>query len=131
VNQYFNKQNGTTTKHVFLGGELVATIVGNGVSTSTYIVHTDHLMGTGIVTNASGTVVETVDYYPYGEARLDQGSYSDQRKFTGHEYDPATSLTFMGARYYTGARGEFLSEDPAFLEVGGSRFASAFTPAHG
>lgn len=117
-NQYFNVQGATTTKHVFLNGELVATIVGNGVSTSTYIVHTDQLGGTSVITNASGTVVETTDYYAYGDQRFDQGSYSDQRKFTGKEYDASSGLTYFGARYQDGKRGTFLSEDPSFLAIG-------------
>jgi RHS repeat-associated protein len=117
-NQFFNKQNGTTTKHIFAGGELVATIVGNGVSTSSYIVHTDHLGGTHVVTNASGTVVQTNDYYPYGDARINTGSYTDQRGFIGTESDPSTNLSYMAARYYTGARGTFLSEDPTHLAMG-------------
>jgi RHS repeat-associated protein len=91
----------------------------SGVQTPTIrYIHTDHLMGTAVVTNASGTIVETSDYYPFGEARLDTGSYSDQRKFTGHEYDPSTNLSYMKSRYYNGSRANFLSQDPAFLAAG-------------
>ncbi len=40
-------------------------------------------------TDASGTVVETLDYYPYGGIRLDNkvGSTNEQRKYVGTEFD--------------------------------------------
>src|SRR3989344_1195892 len=118
-NTLFNISGATTTKHIFVNGELVAKIIGNGVSTSTYAVHTDHLMGTSVITNASGTVVETTDYYPFGGVRVDSKTtgYAEQRKFTGHEYDGSTDLSYMGARYQNGGRGQFLSEDPSFIAV--------------
>lgn len=32
-------------------------------------IHPDHLGSTNVVTDASGTVVQTLDYYPYGTTR--------------------------------------------------------------
>ena len=118
ANRFFNQQGATITKHIFANGELVATIVGNGSATSSYIVHTDHLGGTHVMTNASGTVVQTNDYYPYGDTRLSTGSYSDQRGYIGEQYDASTNLNYLNARYYQNGRGQFLSQDPVFWEVG-------------
>ncbi len=59
-----------------------------------------------------------MDYYPYGEIRLDEkvGTFSEQRKFAGHEYDADTSLSYMNARYYNGKMGRFVSQDPMVLK---------------
>jgi RHS repeat-associated protein len=63
------------------------------------------------------TVVETLDYYPYGAIRLDNatGTTKEVRKYIGQEYDQATSLSYLQSRYYNGAQGQFLSQDPVFL----------------
>lgn len=119
--KYFNKTTATSTKHIFMpSGELIATVEGNGTATSTRYIHTDHLGGTGVVTDSNGNQVELLDYYPYGDARLNEGAFNEQRKFTGHEYDGETDLTYMTARYYPAKIGRFTSQDQAFLAVGDS-----------
>ena len=50
-----------------------------------------------------------------------------QRKFTGHEYDRATSLTYANARYYKQNIGRFVSQDPVFLVVGNDESLKAKT----
>jgi RHS repeat-associated protein len=87
-------------------------------STTMYIIHGDHLTGTNVVTDANGDVAEVADYYPYGTERISSGSFEEQRKFAGTEWDSSTSLNYMEARYYSGGKGRFLSEDPVFLAVG-------------
>jgi RHS repeat-associated protein len=116
----------TTTKHIFASNLLVATIENVGTtttSTTTPVVTTryvmdDNLGGSSIVTNASGTVVETLDYYPYGGQRVDKkvGSYvGEKNKYAGTQYDSVANLNYMQARYQDSAGGQFLSEDPVFL----------------
>lgn len=53
---------------------------------------------------------------PYGTIRFDQktGSYSEQRKYIGQEYDADTGLNYLNARYYNSTIGRFISEDPVF-----------------
>ena len=77
----------------------------------------DHLNSTNVVTDASGTVVETLDYYPYGSTRIDQttNTFRENKQFVGQYSDPETNLSYLQARYYDGSKGEFLSEDPVFL----------------
>ena len=41
-----------------------------------------------------------------------------QRKFTGHEYDDESELTYANARYYNQGIGKFLSQDPVYLSIG-------------
>src|SRR5215471_12438898 len=76
----------------------------------------DHLNSTNVVTDASGTVVEALDYYPYGSTRIDQttNNFRENKQFVGQYSDPETNLSYLQARYYDGMKGEFLSEDPVF-----------------
>jgi RHS repeat-associated protein len=111
---------GTPTKQIEANGATVATVVGTGASAVPRYVHTDHLTGSNVVTSSTGTVDELMDYYPYGGIRIDQkaGTYGVREKYAGHDFDQATGLSYMGARYYDAAIGRFLSQDPAFLAVG-------------
>ncbi len=82
---------------------------------------TDNLGGTAAVTNASGTVVEALDYYPYLQARLDNTTSpygGEKRKAIGEEYDLLSKLNYFNARYYDNSRGQFISEDPSYLVIG-------------
>jgi len=73
-------------------------------------IHTDAL-GTPIaVTDASGNLIETSEYEPYG--KLLNRPLTDGPGFTGHVQDAATGLTYMQQRYYDPVVGRFLSVDP-------------------
>jgi len=72
----------TTTSH---GGATTTT-----ASTVIRYVFTDHLGGSTVITDASSTIVETMDYYPYGAPKFDTkvGSYGgEKRKYASTEYD--------------------------------------------
>jgi RHS repeat-associated protein len=43
---------------------------------------------------------------------LTENSVSGQRIFIGQEYDSASQLSYLNARYYDGGKGKFLSQDP-------------------
>ena len=119
-------QYATTTEYVFNGDALLSTIdqqFATGVATGTpqtLYIHPDHLGSTNVVTNASGTVVQTLDYYPYGATRINSstGGVNQKKKFASMERDNSTSLDYAKMRYYDNTRGQFLSEDPSFLAVG-------------
>jgi RHS repeat-associated protein len=112
----------TTTEYVFNGDSLVSTVdqqTASGVATGTAqtrFIHPDHLGSTNVVTNASGTVVQTLDYYPYGATRISAstGGADSARKYIGQFADPS-NLDYLNARYYESSRGQFLTEDPVFL----------------
>ena len=115
----------TTTEYIFNGDTLLSTSdqqfasgVATGTAQTSYI-HADHLGSTNVVTNASGTVVQTLDYYPYGSPKINTGvaGPDSQRKYIGQYYD-ATGLSYMNARYYSPAQGQFISQDPVFWEIG-------------
>src|SRR5436190_4929698 len=114
----------TTTEYVFNGDTLVSTVdqqTASGVATGTAqtrYIHPDHLGSTNVVTNASGTVVQTLDYYPYGATRISTnvGGADSARKFIG-QFADQSNLDYLNARYYDPARGQFLSQDPVFWSL--------------
>src|SRR6516165_389415 len=112
-------QFATTTDYVFNGDSLVATIdqetaSGNATGTpATHYIHPDHLGSTNVVTNASGTVEQTLDYFPYGATRISAGQNATSRQYIGQFADQST-LDYLNARYYDSSRGQFLTEDPSF-----------------
>jgi RHS repeat-associated protein len=120
-------QFATTTDYVFNGDSLVATVdqetaSGNATGTAkTLYIHPDHLGSTNVVTDASGTVAETLDYYPYGSNRIaDRTGGNEKRRFIG-QFSDDSGLSYLQARYYDSARGQFLSEDRSFLAIGDPR----------
>jgi RHS repeat-associated protein len=91
----------------------------NSAATGTAItryVHPDHLGSTNVVTDASGTVAQIVDYYPYGATRVSSTTYptNEKRQYIGQFMDAQTGLDYLNARYYEAPRGQFLSQDPMF-----------------
>ncbi len=113
--KYYNiDSSGKITKHIFANGIEIATIEGSE-ATVKYL-HTDNLGSTSVVSDSSSNVVETTDYFPYGNIRVDKKitSFSEQRKYIGQEYDVDTNLNYLNARYYDSSAGRFLSQDPVF-----------------
>ncbi|MDD5341005.1 MAG: carbohydrate binding domain-containing protein [Patescibacteria group bacterium] len=125
-NKYYNVEtqgeDTKVTEHIFGNGEPVAVAEIKDSTLTLYYIHGDHLNSSSIMTKSNGDIEQALDYYPYGGIRFNEqqteNPLDEQRKHTGHEYDTNSSLTYMGARYYAGTAGRFLSEDPVFLVVG-------------
>jgi RHS repeat-associated protein len=115
----YSKEGATSTKNVYLGDQLIATIEGGQAATTTSTIHHDHLGGTNVVTNAAATSIETTDYYPYGSLRIDTKTttFDEKRKYIGQIYD-STGLNYLNARFQDPLHGRFVSQDPVFIEVG-------------
>jgi RHS repeat-associated protein len=91
----------------------------------------DMLGSTRLITGDQGTVLNRIDYAPFGEEipasgcgnpqgpdrspRCDVAGYVDPNsirlKFTGKERDTETGLDYFGARYFSSAQGRFTSPD--------------------
>jgi RHS repeat-associated protein len=116
----------TSTNYIWLGDTLLATVdqkLYNSAATGTAIaryVHPDHLGSTNVVTDASGTISQLLDYYPYGATRVSSTTYptNEKRQYIGQFSDLQTNLSYLNARFYEANRGQFLSEDPTFLAIG-------------
>lgn len=77
----------------------------------------DHLGSTRTVLNASGTVIEKNDYYPFGLRHANSAhtlTANNRYKFNGKEEQVAGSLGVLdyGARMYDGQIGRWLNMDP-------------------
>jgi RHS repeat-associated protein len=114
----------TSTVYVWNGDTLIATIdqpMVNGSATgtaATRYIHPDHLGSTNVVSDATGSVVEAEDFYPYGGLRVDtktSGYGGVRNKYAGTIYDALSGLNYAQARYQNSNRGQFISEDPVFL----------------
>ncbi len=114
-NQYYDTDASTTNRYIYAGDSLLATVKKVGSIATTYHTHLDHLGGTNVTTNASGTVEQVLDYYPFGSERIDSGgtNFDQKHKYTGHELDRETDLTYAGARYYDQNIGKWISQDTA------------------
>jgi RHS repeat-associated protein len=80
----------------------------------------DHLGSTTALTDATGTVVETLSYDSFGNSA---GSARTRYTYTGREQDPDTGLLYYRARFYDPELGRFISEDPIGLKGGINLFA--------
>ena len=76
------------------------------------------------MTDINGNITATYDYYPYGGSRIEEDFGEEQgtnRRFTGHELDQETNLTYAGARYYAAGVGRFTQVDPIAQNVASSK----------
>jgi hypothetical protein len=86
---------------IWRDGVALASIDASG----TRFLHVDHLGTPRRITNASGALVSTHDYYPFGE-QVQTSSDGEVMKFTGHERDfgyasnTDDDLDYMHARYH-------------------------------
>ena len=113
----------TTTKNIYTpDGELVAYIETVGATSTRQYVHNDHLGSVSVTTNSDGDTTSVRDYYPFGSDRVNEayGIGESRYSYIGREKD-STGETYLNARYYDGGRGQFLSQDPVFWEVGQSK----------
>jgi RHS repeat-associated protein len=101
-----------------------------GTTTTTYI-HTDHLGSTQVVTDSTGSITQTLDYYPYGEERIGTGVNKTDRHYIGERYDVQSKLNYLNARYLNSQRGGFTSQDPTFLAIGSPKLTEILTRADG
>jgi RHS repeat-associated protein len=123
----------TTTDYVFNGESLVGTIdqqtaSGNATGTAkTRYIHPDHLGSTNVVTDENDNVVQTLDYYPYGATRISSATSTRERRQYIGQFTDDSSLSYLNARFYDSGRGQFTSEDPAFLAVGSRNQLAQFS----
>jgi YD repeat-containing protein len=107
----------TTTSYVFNGNTLLATVdqqAAGGVATDTSqtrFIHPDHLGSTNAVTNASGTVVQTLDCYPYGATRISTktGEAQTRQESASGNFADQSGLDYLNARYYNAGQGHSMS----------------------
>lgn len=109
VLQETNLSGALLDEYVFFLGQRVARRTSGG---TVYYFFSDHLGSARIVTNATGSVAEESDFYPFGGERVLTDTLNNQYKFTGHERDLETSLDHTWYRQYASNLGRWSSADP-------------------
>jgi RHS repeat-associated protein len=107
IAEYDNPSGSTpspTREYIYSGKKLVAKIT----SSATNYFLRDHLSNR-VITDSSGSVIEQLGHYPYGEPWYDTGS--EKWKFSTHEHDSETSNEYAMARYLVSRLGRFSSPD--------------------
>jgi RHS repeat-associated protein len=68
------------------------------------------------VTDAAGTVSQSMSYDEYGNLSATSSVLGEQFRFAGRRFDPETGLYYYRARYYSPQLGRFLQTDPVGYE---------------
>jgi RHS repeat-associated protein len=71
----------------------------------------DHLGTSMTRLDLNGTVLDRMEYYPFGDTSM-QTAESKRYRYVGKELDSETGLHYYGARYYAAWSGRFISVDP-------------------
>ena len=74
--------------------------------------HHDQLGTTRALTDNTGAILATYAYTPYGEPAGQTGTATTPIAWAGEYRDAETGLTYLRARYYDPATGQFLTRDP-------------------
>jgi RHS repeat-associated protein len=112
---YEKKSDGSVTKYYGALGRTIAVrqVPAGGGQGALYYPLADQLGSTSTLTDASGTVVATVKYWPYGGARSGGITQTD-KLYTGQQIEPGDSalgLYDYKARFYSTTLGRFVSAD--------------------
>src|SRR5216684_4222475 len=96
---------------------LFATFITGPALAGEYVLfyHNDTLGSPVAVTDINGNVVWRADYEPFGNLATLTETLPNTHQFLGKEVDAETSLHYLGARFYDGSIGRFLSMDPVLL----------------
>ncbi len=110
--------NNLITRRLFLStvDSVTARVSANGI-VAWYL--TDRLGSVRALTNATGTVIDRIDYDGFGNIIYESNpGISDRYLFTGREFDRVTGLQYNRARYYDPKTGRWTSQDPLGLAAG-------------
>lgn len=113
IGKLYECDNTSCTRFIFAGNVRIATVAVN--TGAIHYWHQDHLGSSSVITDNTGTLVQTLAYYPYGATRTNQSSANPAvdvpYKYTGKELDSTTGLYYYEARYYDPTLGRFISAD--------------------
>lgn len=100
--------NGNQTAYNVYGGDMLISRTVDG--STLYYLYNGH--GDVVnLTNASGNVVVTYDYDPFGNVTTETGNAANSYLYAGYQHDEETGLYYLNARYYDPVTAQFLTED--------------------
>jgi RHS repeat-associated protein len=95
---------------------LITSTAGRITTPLKYHFHSDHLGSSSLITDATGGIVQHLEYIPFGEVFIDEraatSTWSTPYKFNAKELDEETGLYYYGARYYDPRTSVWISVDP-------------------
>ena len=107
--------------YVYAYGQPIAVFIQDGSNAAVpYYIHTDHLGSIDVITDANGTIVDSMSFDAWGNRR-DRWNWTQKetgvthlidRGFTDHQHLDVFELINMGGRVYDPVVGQFLSPDP-------------------
>ncbi len=103
----------------YIRGDVVDQIfarVSSGGTAAWYL--TDRQGSVRNLTDAGGTLQDTITYDGFGNATESSSSFGDRYKYTAREFDSETGFQYNRARYYTAAIGRWTSQDPIGFDAG-------------
>lgn len=96
-------------EYVYFNGERIARI--DRPSGTVHYYFSNHLGSASVITSATGTIQEQMDFYPFGGVAYTSGSDTNHFKFTGKERDSESGFDNFGARYFESNVGRFMTPD--------------------
>jgi RHS repeat-associated protein len=91
-----------------------------------YTYHHDSLQSVLGLSGHEGSLLQTMQYEPFGDTIATTGTSNDNRlHYTGREEDPDSGLYYYRARYYDPELGRFITEDPKGFAAGINFYAYA------
>jgi RHS repeat-associated protein len=103
-----------SAEYVYLNGQPLAKIEGG----NSYYYHNDHLATPQKMTDASGVVVWSADYKPFGEATVTVSTITNNLRFPGQYFDTETGNHYNYFRDYNPVIGRYIEADPLGIEEG-------------
>ncbi len=119
-----NTSGGMERDYIFFAGRRIAWKDSSG---NVYYYFADAIGSTRAVTDSSGNVCSSADYYPYGQENDYNTSCSPTYKFTGYEFDSETGNYYAYARYYNPRLGRFMSPDFTLADVGSPQSLNGYS----
>ena len=107
-----------------IGGILACTYA----SGATYCSHADIMGNVIALTDASGSVVSTFRYTPFGQLSARTGSVLPRYLFSSKEFDRAVGLYYYGYRYYAPRLGRWMTRDPIGERGGQNLYSYIINP---
>jgi len=110
------------TEHKYSVGNVIITDRSNNQN-DTFYLHKDHLGSTTSITNSAGSIVQHINYDPWGKqnrfynsgsllGKLVQQSPAESNGYTGHKQISGLDIIHMNGRIYDPTLGRFLQADP-------------------
>lgn len=106
IAEYDAATGAAISEYVYAGNRLVAR---DQAGVMRYF-HSDRL-STRLITDGSGTVVGTMDHYPFGEDVLTGSGETEKHRFTSYERDAESATDYAVNRQHQNATGRFMQAD--------------------